>query len=263
MIEVRYIYDYKGKKVNEYTISKGPIKISALNIGASITKLIVENRENKRENIMLRYLDYRLYKQNEYYFGCVFNFNSLDYSKLNLDCDVSTEYYQCKFIQDGLVFMNESQDSVVIYSIKKDTVIIEYDQHTFPITTVLPLNLSGNCKELVGNHTICFDHDGENEQKGFAVSELFRRHSIKHYISNSESDAYDLTLYNEQNGVGVKLYSSSHEYKLSSYNKLLSGLIINKRLTMEPGHTIYLSTTVKYEGKGSHSNQIKLQFFTK
>ena len=55
----------------EFTISNQDMSVSFLNFGGIITKIMVPDRFNHKENIVLCYQDYSDYEQNPYYLGAI------------------------------------------------------------------------------------------------------------------------------------------------------------------------------------------------
>ena len=110
MLEIKYIYHLdEDKPVNEYTIRNGSYRLSVLNLGAQVTKIIVPNKDDKLENITLRYHDYKLYKNNEYNIGCL-----IDTDKFINGNDYFIDYYfNCEILENSLKFTYEEDDKYI------------------------------------------------------------------------------------------------------------------------------------------------------
>ncbi len=60
-----------GRSILEYTLTRGPVKATIINVGACITSLIVPDRNGHPDDVVLGYEDYTMYLTNPCFFGCV------------------------------------------------------------------------------------------------------------------------------------------------------------------------------------------------
>lgn len=149
MVEVKYIYSYQGKPVNEYTIRNGKYQVSVLNLGATLTKFVVRNRFKKYESVHLRFYDYRMYRHSSH------PLTSLWVKEENEPVSLSNVYFKAEFIEDGLRFTSThpSYSLTIDYRLIGHQLIIH--NHSNDLKNYLfsfYLNLSGNLKRDCSEH---------------------------------------------------------------------------------------------------------------
>jgi len=218
MIEVRYIYDVDNQPVNEYTISNGKYLLSVINIGASITKMIVPNKIDKLENIVLRYFDYKAYKTNPYYLGCLVDTNELINHKLH----ALNYYFKCSFEQNTLVFTYQDKTKYIIvkYRLVENKFSIEYDTNMeISLSHVLFLNFSGNVKDNILNH--------ELEIASQKIDLMEDLEFFKHYLCDKKEPLITLKL--RESGIALNIHSLNHDIYLSFGKYFNKEFVINKK----------------------------------
>lgn len=165
MLEVRYIYHFDNKPVNEYTLKNGRFQISILNLGAAITKIIVPNQHDKLENITLRYHDYKLYIDNKYNLGCLIDIDKF----INNEDYVLNYYFDCEVLENALKFTYSKDDNYisVIYTLNDYELLIEYQNNLqVNLGHIIFFNLSGNVKENINNHLLKYNEKLVNLNEG-------------------------------------------------------------------------------------------------
>ncbi len=218
MLEVRYIYEVAGEPVNEYTISNGRYQLSAINIGAAITKMIVPNQDDKLENITLRYYDYKDYKINRYNLGNLIDLNQFI---KNEPCSLNY-YFHCTFESNTLKFTYEEDDHYIFvkYSLLDNLVIIEYDTNLdIHLANVLFFNLSGNLKDNVLAHDIKIN--------SLSVD---LKEDIPFFKCYTSYQAYELLqLHLKDNGIHLNIDSSNRDIYVSFGKYFNEEFFINKK----------------------------------
>ena len=209
MLEIKYIYHLdEDKPVNEYTIRNGSYRLSVLNLGAQVTKIIVPNKDDKLENITLRYHDYKLYKNNEYNIGCL-----IDTDKFINGNDYFIDYYfNCEILENSLKFTYEEDDKYIniIFTLNENELIIEYQNNLqLNLSHIMFFNLSGNLKEDVLKHQFHYNNELINFAQKIPSFSL---------LDNSEKQGI-LSLELLDNGINitVKLYQPLIYYSYGNY----------------------------------------------
>lgn len=214
MVEIRYIYDFDNKPVNEYTIKNGKYQLSVINIGASITKIIVPNKYDKLENITLRYYDYKYYKKNEHLLGSLIDCHKF----INKKEPGLNYYFLCEFENNSLVFTYKHKNDFikVKYILEENYLLIKYDNNLgLQLGNILYLNLSGNLKSDVLNHMI---FNGNNK---------IHLKEDNYYIV----DDGDISIDCKQNGVSLNIVNKKPIYlslckKIDELFKVNKGIIV-------------------------------------
>ncbi len=125
------------KNVNEYTLDNGYMKVSVLNYGGIITKIIFPDKKGKLINCVLDYADYTLYIENPLFLGAVIGpvagriqraTFELDQTKYSLEANDQSNHlhggsqgFHRQFFQVDLV-----------ESVKKDQLVLSLRQHSTP-----------------------------------------------------------------------------------------------------------------------------------
>lgn len=191
MLEVRFIYEYCGRAVNEYTIDTGKYKLSALNLGATLTKIIVPNKNDKLESILLRYHDYKLYKENPYFLGALVDVNNFRKNK-----KVYNYHFDCTPLENGLIFTYQTDAKYiqVVYLLIDDKLVISYETNlNLHLGHILFFNLSGNVKEDILNHTCLLDHNRLDYAQRF---KFFKHYPINNKIELTYENGINLAVNN-------------------------------------------------------------------
>lgn len=191
MLEVRFVYEYNGKPVNEYTIDTGKYKLSALNLGATLTKIIVPNKQDKLESILLRYHDYKLYRENPYYLGALVDVNSFRKNK-----KIYNYHFNCTPLENGLVFTYQTETKFiqVVYLIIDDKLIINYETNLkIHFGHVLFFNLSGNVKEDIINQFCLIDNNQLDYTQRF---KFFKHFPIMNSVELTHENGISLIINN-------------------------------------------------------------------
>lgn len=185
-------------KWTEYTISNDHgISVSALDFGGIITKIMVPDKNGKRENIVLGYKNYQDYESNPNYFGAIIGRVAgrikgasfeLDGRTYNLEANNGEKHLHggsrgfhqiiwkvAPFETDsetGLKLTYKSADGeggypgnldmTIIYTLNKEKLLIDYlvttDQTTpISLTNHSYFNLSGNLKNTIHDHRVTID----------------------------------------------------------------------------------------------------------
>ncbi|QVK17317.1 hypothetical protein KHQ81_10680 [Mycoplasmatota bacterium] len=245
MLEVRYIYNFNNKPVNEYTIKNGKYSLSVINIGATITKMIVPNKNDKLENIILRYYDYKDYKLNPYHLGCLIDtekFTHLEPCGLNY-------YFECTFEDNTLIFTYRNNDDYIIvkYSLLNNMILIEYDTN-FPINLshVIFFNLSGNLKESILKHQL---------EIGSKTIDFKEDISYFRHFLNKDNETL-LKLKFKDNGIGFNLDALNRDIYLSF------GKYFNKEFFINKKNVARLYSGIGIVACGKKQNQfMSIEFF--
>lgn len=187
------------KNIDIITIKNKKIEIKLLNYGATLTEILVPDKEGKKENIILTYENISDYIENPPYFGATigrtsgriangkFTLNNKDYF-LNKNYDMNSGHggkegfnkkiWKYKIIEDKnkitVIFNYFSRDMeenypgnlevYVKYILAEDKLVIEYNANTDK-TTICNLtnhsyfNLSGNYKRDVTKQYLCMNSD--------------------------------------------------------------------------------------------------------
>ncbi len=201
MLEVRYIYDVDYQPVDEYTLKNGRYQISILNLGAAITKLVVTNKYDKLENIILRYHNYKYYKTNPYLIGGLVDIDKL---MKQIPCIINY-YFTCQVLENGLKFIYEKENFYIYitYTLLDNKLIIDYDTNlSVNLGHVIFYNLSGNIKDNILHHELLL-----NSQK------IDFKQNIPYFIpiKTSEKEAL-LQLQLESNGIQMNVECNSNIY---------------------------------------------------
>lgn len=218
MLEVRYIYDLDKKPVNEYTIKNGKYQLSVINIGATITKMIVPNKNDKLENITLRYYDYKDYKINPYYLGCLIDTEKF----IHLEPCGLNYYFECTFEHNTLIFTYRENDKYIIvkYSLLNNMILIEYDTNLgISLSHVLFFNLSGNLKKDILGH-----------QLDIASKTIDFKEDIphfKHFINEENENLLKLAL--KEKGISLNIDALNRDIYLSYGKYFDKEYFINKK----------------------------------
>jgi galactose mutarotase-like enzyme len=219
LIEIRYIFDWDHKPVNEYTIKNGRYQISAINIGAAITKIIVPNKHDKLENITLRYFDYKDYKNNKFLLGSL-----IDYQKFidHQNCQINN-YFECVLDQNTIIFKYDIEDKYikVKYSLLDNNILIEYDTNSdLLLSNVIYFNLTGNLKGDIKDHNLLIGND--------VVDLLQDIENFKRFEVTNENELMLLNL--EENGIKVALDSIERNISISNGKDFNKMFYINKKI---------------------------------
>ncbi len=218
MLEVRYIYDVNNKPVNEYTIKNGSYQLSVINLGATITKMIVPNENNKLENITLRYYDYKFYKENPYYLGCLIDVDKFIQKK---PCCINY-YFNCTILYHALIFTYKENNHYIIikYSLEDNQVLIEYDTNLpINLSHVLFFNLSGNVKFDILNHDLKIGSKEIDLKQDISY--------FKHYNNDDEDELLHLSY--KENEIKMKVFSFNRDIYLSFGKYFNKEFYINKK----------------------------------
>lgn len=216
MIEVRYIYDIDNKPINEYTIKNSKYHLSVINLGATITKIIVPNHYEKLENITLRYHNYKDYKQNPLFLGAIVNFEKF---LLHENCLVNY-YFNCEIEGNRLIFtyINQKEYITVKYTLLDNSISIEYDNNLdIHLSQLIFFNLTGNIKGNVLNHKLLINSTFIDPQ---AESFNFKKFCSK--------DNKLLTMINEENGIEMCIKGNNQDIYLSRGEYFKNEILINK-----------------------------------
>ncbi|HEY8365452.1 MAG TPA: hypothetical protein VIK84_07740 [Haloplasmataceae bacterium] len=217
MLKVRYIYDIDNQPINEYTLKNGRYQISALNLGATITKIIVPNKLNKLENITLRYHDYKLYQNNLNLLGCLINMNKF----LNNEICVINDYFKCNVTENCLYFSNEN--TCITYTLKENMLIISWESNNIYLGQSLFFNFSGNVKDHILSHNVYI-----NENK------IDLHEEINFYKTpNIKNSNIDIKIQYPENGINVDIVTNNNDIYYTfgkHFNKMFK---INKGILAE------------------------------
>jgi galactose mutarotase-like enzyme len=218
MLEVRYIFNVENRPVNEYTIKNGGYQISVLNLGAALTKIIVPNKDNKLENITLRYYDYKLYKTNPYYLGSLIDMKEIEQGKP----DLLNYYFKCQVLENSLVFTYRDLGAYisVIYTLIDNFVIIEYDNNMkLELGQIIYFNLSGNIKTDILQHQLTVNNFVLNPKK--AIESFYK------FTCNQDTEIV-LSLNTNKIKCVVNLFTKALYY---NFGKLFTeSLYLNKKI---------------------------------
>ena len=195
MIEVRYIYDVCNQPVNEYTIRNGRYALSMINLGATITKIVVPNGSEKLENITLRYHDYSFYKTNEAGVGCLLNYDLLSSGSYH----PKLFYFNCTFEKNALIFKYQKEEYYmnITFSLNDHHISIIYDSNIVGIWRhLMHFNLSGNLKDNILSHEVMLDGKVVNLHTASEITKL---------------KGNDISLINKDNGIHCRIFPQSKE----------------------------------------------------
>jgi aldose 1-epimerase len=191
MVQQQTFGSINNVTINKYEIESESLKCASINYGATITNLIVNDKNGKPTNIVLNFETIEQYIQNQqFYLGCIcgryanriangaFSINGIDYHlATNLppnhlhggvegfNCKVwdakvlpnAIEYtYHSKHMQEGYP---GNLTVVITYSLINNKLIIDYKATTDLATPVnltnhSYFNLSGNIDATISNHTM-------------------------------------------------------------------------------------------------------------
>lgn len=199
MKEIEFGFLKTGEKVIKYTLETGNLKVGILNYGGIITNIMMPDRENKIEDIVLGYNNIKDYQEKSPYFGALvgriagriakgrFKFLGKEYKliqnngtnnihggikgldkrifdvkKLDIDGGEGIELqYKSPHLEEG--FLGEVLFKIK-YILKDDILEIDYegevDRETIVnLTNHSYFNLSGNCREDILGHKMYIDSD--------------------------------------------------------------------------------------------------------
>lgn len=199
MKRLEFGYLKTGEKVTKYILEVGNIKVGVLNYGGIITNIMIPDRDENIEDIVLGYNNIKDYEEKSPYFGALvgriagriaegrFNFLEKEYKlvqnngknnihggkkgldkrifdvkKLDIDGGEGVELrYKSPHLEEG--FLGKVLFKIR-YILKGDTLELDYegevDRKTIVnLTNHSYFNLSGNCKEDILNHKMYIDSD--------------------------------------------------------------------------------------------------------
>lgn len=153
MVEVKYIYTHQGKPVNEYTIRNGKFQVSMINLGATLTKMVIRNRFRKYESVHLRFHDYRKYRLDGH------PLTSWWCERGGVLTPLSAVYFEAEFIENGIRFtsLHPAYPLTIDYRFIDYTLSVQaYSKECYHFN--LYVNLSGNLKRDTSAHQCKVDN---------------------------------------------------------------------------------------------------------
>lgn len=236
MVEIKYLYDYRGNSINEYTIKVGQYRLSVINLGATITKLVVPNENEKYESIHIRYHNYQYYKKNKHYLGSLVDLNH-DLDNHNF---VVNHYFDCEIIENGLIFTyrHQTQYIKVKFSIVGKLLRIEYDQNlSMRLSHALFLNCSGNLKTDLKHHHLMISHTPFN---------------LEYEINQFYQSVNQLKLCNNLNGIELDFPLDKAGVTINNLQHFDDNMLLNKGTL--PKHLLVLQIIIQ------NQDRIDIQF---